>query len=112
MDPWKLISVIYVMVNFQYVPEVSDKLSRCFQIIAHNADVSITRYKTYFDARTQDRQFKPVDEVLVLLPDSSSKLLVAWIGPYKVLERRNRVDYLIADSIRPKIYHANLLKRY
>ena len=74
--------------------------------------MSISRYKSYFDLRSQDRHFKPDDEVLVLLPDSNKKLLVSWRGPFKVLERRNKVDYLIDDPKGPKLYHANLLKKY
>lgn len=97
---------------FQYVIELKDKLTDCAKIAAENSDISATKYKTYFDLNSQDRQFKPGDEVLVLLPDSSSKLLMAWNGPYTVLERKNRVNYVIEEKGKPKLYHANLLKRY
>ena len=53
-----------------------------------------------------------VNEVLVLLPDTSNKLLVAWRGPFKVLERKNRVNYVIDVHGSSKQYHANLLKKY
>lgn len=98
--------------SFQYVIELKDKLADCAQLASQNADLSITRYKTYFDLKSQDRTFQPGDEVLVLLPDSSSKLLMAWSGPFTVLERRNKVNYLIEDGGKQKLYHANLLKRY
>ena len=62
--------------------------------------------------KSQDRQFKPGDEVLVLLPDSSSKLLMSWRGPFKVLEKRSRVNYIIDENGKGKLYHANLLKKY
>ncbi|KAK3887597.1 hypothetical protein Pcinc_008301 [Petrolisthes cinctipes] len=98
--------------NFQYVLELRDKLSECAKIAAQNAEVSTARYKSYFDVRSQDRQFKPGEEVLVLLPSDSSKLLVSWNGPYKVLERHGKVDYVIDVPRGPKLYHANLLKKY
>ena len=97
---------------FQYVLELRDKLTECSKLAAQAADVSTARYKSYFDVRSQDRQFKPGDEVLVLLPHETSKLLISWSGPYKVLERRGKVDYLIELPKGPKLYHANLLKRY
>ena len=97
---------------FQYVIDLKDKLADCAKIAAENADVSASRYKTYFDLRSQDRHFKVGDEVLILLPDSTSKLLMSWSGPYTVLERRNKVNYLIDEKGKPKLYHANLLKQY
>ena len=97
---------------FQYVIDLKDKLAQCAKLAAENADVSASRYKTYFDLRSQDRHFKVGDEVLILLPDSTSKLLMSWSGPYKVLERRNKVNYLIDEKGKPKLYHANLLRQY
>ncbi|XP_076044813.1 uncharacterized protein LOC143027412 [Oratosquilla oratoria] len=85
--------------SFQYVIELQEKLSECSQMAARQADISSSRYKAYFDLKLQNRQFKPGDEVLVLMPSDTSKLLVTWNGPYKVLERH-------------RFYHANILKRY
>lgn len=92
--------------------ELKDKLANCAKIVAENADISSNRYCSYFDLKSQDRQLKPGDEVLVLLADSTSKLLVAWSGPYPVFERRNKVNYLIDEKGTPKLYHINLLKKY
>lgn len=98
--------------TFQYVIDLREKLEDCAKIAAQNAEVSSARYRSYFDVKSQNRHFKPGDEVLVLLPDKTSKLLMAWRGPYSVLERRNQVDYLIDENGNPKLYHVNLLKKY
>lgn len=98
--------------QYQYVIELRSKLEECAKIAAENSNISATKYKQYFDLKSQNRQFSPGDEVLLLLPDSSNKLLMAWKGPAKVLERRNRVDYLIELDGKQKLYHANLLKKY
>ena len=37
---------------------------------------------------------------------------MAWKGPFAVLERRNRVNYIINNDGVPKQLHANLLKKY
>ena len=52
------------------------------------------------------------DEVLILLPDNTHKLLMAWSDPHKVLERKNCVNYLIDKDGTSKLFHANLLKKY
>ena len=70
-------------------------LAKCSQIAAQRVDVSSSRHKTCFDLKSQDHHFNPGDEVLVLLPSDTSKLLVTWKGPYKVLERCGKVDFLI-----------------
>ncbi|XP_076058196.1 uncharacterized protein LOC143035258 [Oratosquilla oratoria] len=100
--------------TFSYVIELQDKLAQSAKtkIATQNADVSTARYKAYFDVRSQDRKFQPGDEVLILLPSDKSKLLVAWKGPYEVLEKRGKVDYVIDSPTGPKLYHANLLKKY
>lgn len=83
--------------SFQYVIELQDKLAECSQLAAaKHADVSSSRYKAYFDLKSQDSQFKPGDEVLVLLPSDTSKLFIQWNKPYKVIERREKVDYIIS----------------
>ena len=98
--------------SFQYVIELKNKSEDCAKIAVQNADVSATRFKSYFDLKSQDRQFQKGDEVLLLLPDSNNKLLMAWHGPYPVVERRNKVDYVIGVDGKNKMYHVNLLKRY
>lgn len=92
--------------------ELKDKLTECAKINAQNANVSATRYKSYFYLKSQDCQSKAGDEALILLPDNSSKLLMSWSGPSPVLEQRNRVNYHIDERGKPKLYHANLLKKY
>ena len=49
---------------------------------------------------------------LFFLLTLDKKLLDSWRDQFKVLERHNKVDYLIDDPRRPKLYHAKILKRY
>ena len=48
----------------------------------------------------------------MLLPTESNKLLVQWQGPYEVMKRVAKNDYVIDRDGKDKIYHANLLKKY
>lgn len=97
---------------YQYVIELREKLEDCAKIAAPSADISAQKFKSYFDVKSQARKFSPGDEVLILLPDDRRKLLTAWKGPYKVLGCKNKVNYLIDEEGKQRLYHANLLKRY
>ena len=88
------------------------KLQECAKIVAHNSEISVQKYKTYFDLKSLDRQFSAGDEVLLLFPDTGNKLLLAWKGPFPVLECRNRVNDVIDYNCVPKQFHDNLLKKY
>ena len=97
--------------TYQYIFDLRNRLEETADLAAKNAEISSNSYKKYYDRKTSDRTFKVGEEVLVLLPESSNKLLISWKGPFKILERRN-VDYLIDFRGKPKLFHANMLKRY
>lgn len=70
---------------FQYAINLKNKLQDCAKLIVENADTSSARYKSYFDLKSQDRQFNPGDEFLVLLPNNTSKFLMFWgVGTSKL----------------------------
>ena len=71
-----------------------------------------TKQKAYYDRRARSRKFDVGDEVLLLLPTDSNKLLLQWKGPYKVIEVVNRMDYKIDVNGVVSTYHANMLKQY
>ena len=51
----------------------------------------------------------------MLLPTAASKLMVQWQGPFKVVKKIGRTNYLIEMPGRRKsqrIYHVNLLKKW
>lgn len=74
--------------TLRYVLELQKKLEDCSRIAAENSSVSATKYKEYFDVKSQSRTFAAGDEILLLLPEGKSKLLIAWKGPFKVLEKK------------------------
>ena len=98
--------------TYQYVFELRNKLEDTAELVAKYADISMSKYKYYFDKKSSKRTFKTGDEVLLLLPVCSNKLLMTWKGPYKVLEVRNKVDILIDMNGNKKLFHANLVKMY
>lgn len=101
-----------IMSTYEYVFKLREKLEQTCRMAQQNLKLSEIKYKTAFDRRTRDRQFKVGDKVLFHLPTSQNELLLLWQGPYEVVEKRNRIDYVINQDGSQRIYHANLLKLY
>ena len=98
--------------SYEYVIELRERLQGAAEIAAMNSKVKSDVYKMYFDKKSVKRSFKKDDEVLLLLPDNSNKLLMSWKGPYRVLEVKSRLNYVIDVNGTPKLYHINMLKAY
>ena len=96
---------------YQYVSDLKSTLSESMSLAQENIRAAASRHKRYFDRKATPRSFKVNDEVLVLLPTDSNKLLMAWKGPYKVLSVHG-VDYKISVGGKEKVFHANMLKGY
>ena len=97
---------------FQYILDLRKNLEECAEIAKINSEAAQTKFSTYFDLKAKDRHLSPDDEALVLLPDSTSKLLMGWKGPFRVIKRLSRVNYLLQCGQSTNVYHINLLKRY
>ena len=71
-------------------------------------------YIEHYNKRAKEKSFEPGAQVLVLMPDSSSKLKSRWQGPYVVSKRLSDYSYLIVsledNSIRAM--HANKLREF
>ena len=98
--------------SYEYVIELRDRLEDAAEHAALNTKIKTNTYKTYFDRKTTKRNFNVGDEVLLLLPDSNNKLLSSWRGPYKVVEVKSRINYLIDMNGKLKLFHINMLKSY
>ena len=97
--------------TYQYVFDIRNRLEETAKLAANNLNLNATKYKNYFDKKSQKRKFKVGDEVLVLL-STDNKLLSQWKGPYKIIECRNNVDYVVDMNPGYKLFHANILKLY
>ncbi|KAL3865773.1 hypothetical protein ACJMK2_043128 [Sinanodonta woodiana] len=72
------------------------------------------KIKALYDRDTRTREFNPGDEVLIILPSSSSKMKAQWQGPYRVVRKINDVNYQVSVPGRrgTVTYHVNLLRKY
>ena len=78
-----------------HILAIRERLEEMTAIVQDNWKKAQSRQKTWYDQNTRDRELKPGDEVLVLLPTSSNKLFVQWQGPYYVLRKTGKVNYEI-----------------
>ena len=84
-------------------------------IVKENLEAAQKLQKRWYDQNARQRQFQPGDQVLVLLPTSTNKLLAQWQGPYEVVKKIGKVDYLIHMYDRRKkrrVFHVNMLKQW
>ena len=76
-----------------YVLTIQERLKKLCDIVRENLEDAQAMQKTWYNCHSRDREFNHGDEVLVLLPTSTNKLLAGWRGPYPIVRRVNRVNY-------------------
>ena len=97
---------------YQYIIDLRTKLDKCARLAYDQSKLSQEKFSSYFDLKARSRQLSVGDEALVLLPDCHNKLLVCWRGPFKVIQKLNKVNYVLDCNGTEKVYHINLLKKY
>ena len=71
--------------------------------------------KQQYDKTTVNRTLEVGNKVMCRIPGMSKKLSESWHGPYDVVARKSRVDYVVnlgKGKGRIKILHINNLKRF
>ena len=98
-----------------YVLGVQDKLATMSEMVKDNLERAQQKQKLWYDHNAQQRELKPGDLVLQLLPTSGSSLTAHWKGPYPVLHRTSSVNYVVDihdTRKRERIFHINMLKKW
>ena len=96
-----------------YILDVQEKLARMSELVVDNLKEAQKQQKRWYDSNARMREFKDGDQVLVLLPSSTSKLLASWQGPYVVKKRLSDVTYefdMSDKKKRKRIFHMNMLR--
>lgn len=98
-----------------HVLMMQERLAELRELVVINMEQSQTAQKTWYDKNARHREFNPGDQVLVLLPTSTNKLLAEWQGPYSITRRVGEVNYevLMTDRRKQKrIFHINMLREW
>ena len=76
-----------------HILAIPKRMEEMTEIVKDNMKEAQQQQKTWYDKTARERELKPGEEVLVLLPTSSNKLLARWQGPYRVLHKVGKVNY-------------------
>ena len=96
---------------YQYLFELQNRIRDTCQLAMTNSAGQSAKNKRLFDKKARQRSFQVADEVLVLLPSSTNKLLSEWLGPFPIVKVLHP-DYLVKIKGKDKIFHANMLKKF
>ena len=76
-----------------YILFVQEKLAKMSQLVGENAARAKAQQKKLYDQNAHSREFHPGEQVLVLLPTFTSKLLAQCQGPYQIVRCIGAVNY-------------------
>ena len=96
-----------------HVLSIRDRMEKMAELVQSNLTNAQEKQKNWYDANARQREFEIADQVLVLLPTSSSKLLAEWQGPYQILKKIGCVNYQVDMHDRRKrkrILYVNMLR--
>ena len=80
-----------------------------------NLEQAQQRQRTYYDQKATARCFEPGDQVLVMVPSDTSKLLAKWQGPFEVTRKLRSTNYEVVKPGQKSsrwVLHINLLKEW
>ena len=101
-----------VKTSYEYVTEFARTFGGFIEVGPVELQNSQKRYKKYYDRKAKPRCLEVGEQVLILLPTDSNKLLMQWRGPYTVESHVGDNDYRIKMGSKTKTYHVNMLKKY
>ena len=105
--------------NTDHAPRLENlksRLRRACKLARHHGRKSHATNKQYYDRNAKDREFAVGDSVYLYNPARkagvSAKFRRLWVGPWQVIERRSRLNYVIVDQRgKQLVVHINRLKK-
>lgn len=96
-----------------YVNGFRRRLYLTGKLVCENLDKAQLKMKSWFDRRSERREFSPRDQVLILLPVTGLSFLARFAGPYSIIKWVSEQNYIVLTLDRRKasqLCHVNLLK--
>src|SRR2546425_12921462 len=78
-----------------YLKDLHENLKLAADLAKEHSEKARDRYVKHFNKDAKEKSFKLGEPVIVLLPDSSNKLISRWIGPAQVIEILSKNSYRI-----------------
>ena len=86
------------------------KLAEMYDLVETNLAASAHKQASQYDKSTRSRKFQVGDRVWLSIP-TAGKLQPKWEGEWKIVGKRNAVNYIISDGTRTRTVHINRLKK-
>ena len=113
---WEPTAVNRLKTNvLDFMLNIRNNLKTCQEIAEQVTQQARSKSKLWYHRKERERSYEPGQLVLVCLPVQGNPLEAKYCDPYRVLERIEHVEYLIATPDRRKtqrICHVNMLKAY
>lgn len=96
-----------------YVLSMGEKLASIAELAQLNLAKAQTTQKTWHDWTARTRDFKPGHRVLILLPTSTQILRVQRQGPYLIVRKNDKANYVVDvkdKNKRVRTFHVNMLR--
>ena len=98
--------------TYEYVIDLQRRLEDTCKLARQELQKAGSKYRVQYNRKTKVRTLEEGDEVLLLLPTDQNKLVMQWKGPFKVIQKVNRMNYKVDLGARRQTFHINLLKKY
>lgn len=98
-----------------YINQFKERLKKLHTFVAENLKQSQVTMEEHYNIYSVERTFCPNGLVLVYLPNQRNALQAKFSGPYKIVQKLSKVNYIISTPDRRKatrLVHINLLKPY
>ncbi|XP_063589651.1 uncharacterized protein LOC134766651 [Penaeus indicus] len=99
----------------EYVYKLKTKLNFVRKFALENLKDAQRKMKDNFDKEAVEREFNPGDKVLMLLPVRKLPFQASYQGPFEVIKKVGKVNYVVSTPGRRKskrLVHVNLIKAY
>ncbi|GFR81299.1 Gypsy retrotransposon integrase-like protein 1 [Elysia marginata] len=81
--------------QYHYVLDLHNRIRMGWQLAGESLRESSLQSQIRQVPKSTLKTFLPGDDVLVLLPTTDNKLILSYRGPYKIIEKRTNVVYLV-----------------
>jgi len=97
----------------EYLMDLQAKLKRIHNLANQHTIQEQQRYVDHYNKRAADKHFSVGQQVIVLIPDSTKKMVSRWQGPGTIIGSRSPYSYLVKlDQGQRRWLHANKLRPY
>ena len=100
--------------DLEFLTSVQQNLKVAQDIASAHSKPLEKAYIDRYNLKAREKSFEVGTQVLVLMPDSSSKMKSRWQGPYVVSKKLTDYSYLIAslEDTSVRVLHANKLREF